>query len=98
LYNILLSIDNEYVVNIILGRLLRIVSGTKTVKENINKTPPTNVGGGYDLGRDLLNHYYYTLYTRKALKLREEKAAHRVEVENTKRAIRDHAISIRLSK
>ena len=60
LAKILAVVGREYITNIMLGRLLRIMTSYKrSTGESINM-----VNIGFELGKDLMNRYHYVLYSR----------------------------------
>ena len=60
LVKIINLVSSKFIVNIMYGRLLRIMTSySKSTGESINM-----VNIGFDLGKDLINKYHYTLYLR----------------------------------
>ena len=57
LNNILKAVDNKYIISIIYGRLLLMVN----INNKLNNYESTFY---LTLGRDLVNHYYYCLYSK----------------------------------
>jgi hypothetical protein len=58
---ILHSISNKYLINVMLGRLLKILSYYQQSKNDFNSV----VEVGCDLGKDIINHYCYQSYLIK---------------------------------
>lgn len=65
---ILLEISNEYLVNIIYGSLLKILSTYKISQGSKNNV----VDVGFNLGKDLINNYYYNMYLKSKSKKIDE--------------------------
>lgn len=66
--NILSDIEDEYLVNIIYGRILKILSTYNRSQDSLNSI----VDVGYDLGRDLINNYYFYAYLRAKSNVNKE--------------------------
>ena len=64
---ILSKVKHEYLVNIIYGRILKIISTYNRSMDNLNSM----VDLSYDLGRDLVNKYYHIEYLRAKSKTDE---------------------------
>ncbi len=67
LYKILSTVDPEYVINILLGRLFIIISS----EQKHDKDLSTLASVSDDLGKDLIKNYYYEMYLLEKAKLND---------------------------
>lgn len=61
-------IPNKYLITVMLGRTLKILSHHQESKNNFNSV----VEVGYDLGKDIINHYCYLSFLIKKKRSREQ--------------------------
>lgn len=64
---ILKEFDDQYILSVIYGRLFKIVSSYKLVNDN-----NTSVDVFFDLGNDLVQNYFYSLYNKYKINLSEK--------------------------
>jgi len=68
LANILNAVDNKYLTSIMHSYVLKILSNYKRSESNLSSV----VGLSFDLGRDLVNYYYYKEYLKVKSKLEDK--------------------------